>query len=175
MLMWGYLRLVAIMGPALGMSPAARAQEVAPCQLCGASAAAEEASKAPPAQIAIETSLDFDRLVVTGLSGGTAQIHPDGSASASGAVQISGRAMVGTAVIRGEAGRLVRIDLPSSIALDGPTGGQIVIDRLTTDLPDLPRLDSNGRLEFRFGGALQVMGDAEGNYRGDVSITVEYL
>ena len=174
--MWGLIRLMAVSGLVLALSTAARAQETAaPCQLCSASEQAEAAAKSPPAQIDIQTSLDFDRLVVTGAAGGTAQIRPDGSATTSGAVQISGRAMVGTAVIRGEAGRLVRVELPSSIALDGPSGGQIVIDRLTTDLPDMPRLDSNGRLEFRFGGAGQVVGDAEGNYRGDVAITVEYL
>jgi hypothetical protein len=42
-------------------------------------------------------------------------------------------------------------------------------------LPVTPQLDSSGNLAFRFGGRLSVAGDAEGDYRGDVPITVEYL
>ena len=44
-----------------------------------------------------------------------------------------------------------------------------------TDLPAAPRLDSAGSLSFRFGGRLVVNGDADGQYRGDLPITVEYL
>jgi hypothetical protein len=38
----------------------------------------------------------------------------------------------------------------------------------------MARLDSAGSLSFRFGGRLTISGDAEGDYRGDVPITVEY-
>ena len=83
--------------------------------------------------------------------------------------------MVGSVVVRGQPGRLVRVNLPASIALYGRTGGSIRLDSLVTDLPSQPRLDSQGSLAFRFGGELHVEGDAAGEYRGDVPITVDYL
>ena len=39
----------------------------------------------------------------------------------------------------------------------------------------MPRLDGDGRLSFRFGGVLQVSGDLDGEFRGDVPIDVDYL
>jgi hypothetical protein len=42
-------------------------------------------------------------------------------------------------------------------------------------LPAQPRLDSRGTLQFRFGGALHVDGSVDGDFRGDVPITVDYL
>ena len=51
----------------------------------------------------------------------------------------------------------------------------MIIEGLIADLPSAPRLDSTGRLEFRFGGRLRVSGDSEGDYRGDIPVTVEYL
>ena len=150
---------------------------VAPCQLCSTDPATATQVDVPtvPVRLSVETSLDFDRLVLTGGEGGTAQLRPDGSTSTSGGLTTSGRGIVGLVTIQGEAGRLVRIDLPTGIALESASGGQILIDSLTTDLPAMPRLDAAGRLQFRFGGALQVVGDAEGNYRSDVPITVDYL
>jgi hypothetical protein len=107
---------------------------------------------------------------------GTARLLPDGTASVSGSIgALSGRAMVGSVVVRGEPGRLVQIGLPDSIALYGIGGGSIRLDSLVTDLPAQPRLDSQGTLQFRFGGALHVDGGVDGDYRGDVPITVDYL
>ena len=51
----------------------------------------------------------------------------------------------------------------------------MTLDHLETDLPSVPKLDSAGNLSFRFGGRLEIQGDAEGEYRGDVPITVDYL
>jgi hypothetical protein len=50
-----------------------------------------------------------------------------------------------------------------------------VIEDIVSDLPGSARLNASGTLTFRFGGRLRVSGDAEGEYRGDVPITVEYL
>lgn len=126
--------------------------------------------------IEIQTSLDFDRLVLTGPAGGIARLGADGSRITSGSLSdFSGRAMAGAVVIRGEPNRTVRIDLPDRIELDGWNGGRIVIERLVSDLPTSPRLDGNGRLHFRFGGELRVLGDSEGEYRGEIPITVEYF
>jgi hypothetical protein len=69
----------------------------------------------------------------------------------------------------------VRVELPQRIVLTSTSGGQIVFEDVTSDLPALPRLDSAGRLSFHFGGRLTIRGDADGQYRGDLPITVEYL
>ena len=114
-------------------------------------------------------------VVWPGEGDGSALIRPDGSHAAAGAVAgLSPRAMVGRAVIRGEPGRAVRIDLPSRIELHSLGGGTISFDQVTSDLPALPRLDGAGRLSFRFGGRIRINVEAEGDYRGDLPITVEY-
>jgi hypothetical protein len=46
---------------------------------------------------------------------------------------------------------------------------------LASALPRLLRINAAGPLSFRFGRRLTLSGDAEGHYRGDVPITVEYL
>lgn len=149
----------------------------AQCRLCKTpTTAPDEASKAQPIDLQIEAGLDFDRLVVTGSGEGSVSLLPDGTRQASGSVEvISGRAMVGEARVRGEPGRAVRVDLPRRIDLHSLSGSRISIDEIVTDLPVMPRLDSAGRLTFRFGGRLRVTGDAEGDYRGDLAITADYL
>jgi hypothetical protein len=82
--------------------------------------------------------------------------------------------MVGTAVVRGSAGRSVRVELPHRIDLYSISGGRITVDDVVSDLPSMPRLDSAGNLTFRFGGRVTVSGDSEGDYRGEMPITVEY-
>jgi hypothetical protein len=150
---------------------------VAQCRLCDTPVTARNDGTAPGSvNLEIETSLDFDRLVLIGGGSGTATLLPNGSRSATGAVgAISGRAMVGSAVIRGEAGRAIRVALPRRIDLYSVGGGKVAIEELISDVADGARLDSSGSLTFRFGGRLIVSGEAEGDYRGDVPITVEYL
>ena len=148
----------------------------AQCRLCDTPVTTrDEGPTSARVTLEIETALDFDRLILFGSGEGTATLRPDGSRSVSGVVtDISGRAMVGSAVVQGEAGRAVRIELPPRIELFSLSGGQIVIEDVVSDLPDGARLDSSGRLQFQFGGRLRISGDAEGEYRGDVPITVEY-
>lgn len=168
------LALAALLCGALGLPGAALAQ----CRLC-----TKPTTEAAPIErtglirIEVQARLDFDQIVVVDdTGGGTARLLPDGTASTSGSIGvISGRAMVGNVIVRGEPGRLVRIGLPGSIALFGLRGGSIRLDSLVTDLPAQPRLDSQGSLQFRFGGALHVEGNVEGDFRGDVPITVDYL
>jgi hypothetical protein len=168
------LRLpIALLAGAFAMPAAAPAQ----CRLCDTPTFEPTAEGDPQAvRLEVQARLDFDQLVLMdGASPGTARLLPDGTASVSGAVgALSGRAMVGSVIVRGEPGRLVRIGLPAAIALYGLTGGSIRLDSLVTDLPSQPRLDSQGSLQFRFGGALHVEGSASGDYRGDVPITVDY-
>ena len=156
---------------------AAAQPAAAQCRLCAAPATApEQQAEAQPMRLEVETRLDFDQLVLTGPGEGSATLRPDGSRSVTGTVaSLSGRAMVGSATIRGEPGRLLRIDLPSRIELFSLSGGRVTIDSVASDLPAVPRLDQSGALTFRFGGRLQISGDAEGEYSGDLSITAEYL
>ena len=160
------------------MLAAAPQRTAAQCRLCGTPTTEAEADTAGAStvRLEVEASLDFDRLILTGPDGGTASLAPDGSRSVSGSVtELTSRAMVGSAVIRGEPGRMVRVSLPVRIDMHGLNGNLISIDGIESDLPASARLDSSGSLSFRFGGRLQIVGDADGDYRGDVPITVEYL
>ena len=167
------LSLAALLCGAIAMPAAAPAQ----CRLCK-TPTTEVTGEAANGLVRIEVQarLDFDQLVLMDSAApGVARLLPDGTASVSGSLGlVSGRAMVGSVIVRGEPGRLVRIGLPSAIALYGRSGGSIRLESLVSDLPAQPRLDSQGSLSFRFGGELHVQGDASGDYRGDVPITVDY-
>ena len=167
------LALGLVLASQLTAVPDARAQ----CRLCETPTTAPEADASEgPIDLQIEASLDFDRLVVMGAGEGTATLRPDGTRQVSGSVEaISGRAMVGAARVRGEPGRMVRIDLPSRIELRSLEGARISIDEIVTDLSESPRLDSAGNLTFRFGGRIRLSGNSDGDFRGDLPITVEYL
>jgi len=148
----------------------------AQCRLCNKpTTARHDSASGDDVRLEVETSLNFDRLILFGDGGGAAVIRPDGSSMAQGSVtDVGPRAMVGTVVVHGQAGRTIRVELPRQIQLYSLSGGQITFDDVVSDLPSLPRLDSTGELTFRFGGRLRISGDAEGAYRGDLPITVEY-
>jgi hypothetical protein len=148
----------------------------AQCRLCAKPSTTRQDPDSGDIQLQIETNLNFDRLVLFGGGTGAAVLRPDGSNSAQGSIaDVGPRAMVGTAVVHGEPGRAVRVELPPRIELFSVSGGHISVDQLASDLPSLPRLDSAGTLTFRFGGRVTISGDADGQYRGDLPITVEYL
>lgn len=151
---------------------AARAQ----CRLCSAPLTSRDVpGGSNDIRIEIETSINFDRLVLLSDGEGAAVIRPDGSRASEGNVSTVGaRAMVGSATVHGEAGRAVRVELPKRIDLYSLGGGRISFDQVASDLPSLPRLDSAGNLSFRFGGRVRITGEAGGEYRGDLPITVEY-
>lgn len=124
----------------------------------------------------VATTLDFDRLVLLGGGDGAAILLPTGERTTTGAIAtVSASAMVGSVTVHGEPNRALRVEMPARIELYSISGGRITVDNLETDLPGMPRLDSAGNLTFRFGGRLEISGDADGEYRGDVPITVEYL
>lgn len=148
----------------------------AQCRLCDTPTTARQ-EPGPDNQIRldIEASINFDRLILLGAGDGTAVIRPDGSRAAQGTVaDIGPRAMVGSATIHGEPGRVVRVELPHQIELFSVGGGRIQFDQVVSDLPAMPRLDSAGNLRFQFGGRVRITGDSDGAYRGDLPITVEY-
>src|SRR5436190_8701036 len=112
--------LVALALPgALGLAAPGLPQDVsAPCRLCESTDKRTDDKPKSPVMLDVETRLDFDRLVVAGAGEGRAELGPDGAPHVSGSVTaIGARAMVGEVVIRGEPGRLVRVDLPRRIAL----------------------------------------------------------
>lgn len=149
----------------------------AQCRLCTTPTIAPTGEdNGKPVELRIETSLNFDRLILSGPGDGIVVIRPDGSSNAQGSVgQLSARAMPGIATVRGEPGRALRIELPRRVTLYSLSGGEMTFDRVESDLPALPRLDSAGTLTFRFGGRLTVSGNGDGDYRGDFPITVDYL
>ncbi len=148
----------------------------AQCRLCDTpTTVRDDPTQSGDVRIEIESSLNFDRLIMYGAGQGAAVIRPNGSTAAEGAVTgVSPRAMVGTAVVHGESGRAIRVDLPRQIELYSLSGGRITVEDVESDLPSVPRLDSSGNLTFRFGGRVRITGDADGEYRGDLPITVEY-
>jgi hypothetical protein len=168
-----FLALLVLYASIASLSPSAHAQ----CRLCDTpTTSRDESGDGQDIRLEIETSLNFDRLILYGEGSGTAVIRPDGTTSAQGAVSdLSPRAMVGSAVVHGQPGRTVRIELPHRIDLYSASGSRISFDDVVSDLPSIPRLDAAGTLTFRFGGRLTVSGDADGDYRGDLPITVEYL
>lgn len=149
----------------------------AQCRLCDQPTTSRPEDKPDSdVELQIETALSFDRLIISGSGGGAATIRPDGANSVEGSVvEMSPRAMVGTIVVHGEPNRSVRVDLPRRIELYSLGGGRLTLDDVVTDIKGPPRLDAAGNLTIRFGGRLVVSGDADGQYRGDLPITVEYL
>jgi hypothetical protein len=172
----GGFRFLALVLAAAAATAATSWPAEAQCRLCSKPATThDEGGDNDDIRLEIETRLNFADLIVSGAGQGAAVIRPDGSSSVEGAVSnVSPRAMVGTATVHGQPGRAVRVDLPRRIDLFSLSGGSITFEEVTSDLPSLPRLDSAGNLTFRFGGRVRVSGDADGEYRGDLPITVEY-
>ena len=166
-------------GLALALAPAGAVAAPAPepCALCGITPGEGSPNGEPaPLVIELETSLDFDRLVLGGSGTGLVRLAPDGSSSVSGSVDsISGRARIGRFVIQGEPGRQIHVDLPRSIELVGIKGTVVRVQSLITNLPDAPALDSNGRLAVDFGGELEIDGGSDGEFRGQMLIRADYL
>lgn len=162
---------------ATALAAPASAQDVAaPCLLCKPSEGTAGADPETPVALDVAANLDFDRLILASASPGSAELRPDGSRAVIGSVTaISPRATLGEVAIRGEPGRQVRIELPHSIELTGFNGGTIRLESIRSDLPPVTKLDSNGRLSFRFGGIVRVSGDTDGEFRGDVRVNVEYF
>lgn len=97
------LLLAPVLALAAGMSTVPAMPAAAQCRLCDApTTGRDQAPGDGPVRLEIETGLDFDRLILLGSGEGSATLLPDGSRSVSGVVgAISGRAMVGSAVVRG--------------------------------------------------------------------------
>lgn len=147
------------------------------CLLCPTTPAqAAVAAPSAPLSIEIGSALDFDRVAPTAPNGGSVLVDPvNRTRVVSGALSsLGGLVMTGTATVRGEAGRAVRISMPQSVSLTSGDGTTARISRLVTDLGPAPRLGRDGSLTFAFGGTLDVTGNHAGDYRGRIPITVDY-
>ena len=156
---------------------ATSAQADAQCRLCSQPSVAVPADtpSTGDVDVQIETSLNFDRLILSGSGAGAVTIRPDGSSGVEGSVLEEGpRTTVGTVLVHGIANRAVRVDMPRRIELFSLGGGRMILDDISSDVPASPHLDAAGNLSFRFGGRLILSGGSDGPYRGDLPITVEY-
>ena len=170
------LNCLALIGALVPAAPASPHDVDAPCRLCGQNENKGQDKPKTPVSLDVETGLDFGRLILGSPGMGRAELGPDGARIVTGSVASMGaRAVVGEVVIRGEPGRPLRIMLPDSIELYGLEGGSIQLESIRSDLPSLPRLDANGTLRFRFGGAVRIVGDPDGEFRGSIPLDVEYL
>ncbi len=163
---------------ALGLLPLLLAAGDGACLLCArdASPSAPIVDRSAPLSIEITTKLDFSRAALAASGGGQIELDPQSGNKRvnGGMVDLGGAALAGTAVVRGEPGRAVRIDMPSSAQMTSPAGGTVDITGLRTDIINGGRLDSTGRLEFSFGGTLTVRGHVAGTFRARIPITAQY-
>ncbi len=129
-------------------------------------------------QISIESDVDFGRLVLLGKGEGRVALDLNtGEKRLIGDIDdLGGIAVSGRAVITGAPLEEVRIDLPTEVSMRDPSGGEATMRDLVTNLPALPQLDIDGRLEFRFSGTLVIAAntDGAGKLRGRVPISVQY-
>ena len=158
----------------LAMAPPASAQ----CMLCGEQGAANSSASRKvetPLRVEVETQLDMGRVAV-GVGGGEVELDPlSGARRLRGdVVDLGGFAVTGTVTVTGEPGAEVRVILPTSVDLESDRGRSARVSGLVTDLNAAPRLGPDGRLQFRFGGRLQIGGLDDGDYRGRIPVTVEY-
>ncbi len=124
--------------------------------------------------VTITADLDFSRLVA-GTGGGSATIDPlSGGTVAGGVETLGGPGFVGRVHVTGTPRATVQIDLPSSIELVNSNGGSARVTQITTSLPPRAELDADGNLDFSFGGRLEIGGNASGDYRGRIDVTVRY-
>jgi hypothetical protein len=142
------------------------------CTTCAMGEAGETATEL---RIEIRTELNFSRATVTG-RGGKIRVDPQSGSRAvdGGVIDLGGMALAGSAVVHGSAGKMVRIEMPSTVRMSNARGGALTIRNLRTNLSAAPRLDGFGNLTFAFGGDLEISGDAYGDYRGRIPITAQY-
>lgn len=163
---------------ALGLLPLLVAAGDDTCRLCKPidSRPQAESVREIPLSLEISTKLDFSRAALSGSGGGAIDLDPQSGSRRvdGGMIDLGGSALAGIAVVRGEPGRAVRIDMPTSARMTSSTGGIVEIAGLRTTLSANPRLDQTGRLEFSFGGKLLVRGNTSGTFRARIPITAQY-
>ena len=169
---------------ALGLLAALSPSEIsAQCLLCadrdtGSTVTDNRASNDEdriPLRVTVVADLDFPLLVSDGRGGSITLDPSSGQSRADGTVStMGGSGFSGRAVVEGSPGRTIRIDLPQEVRLSSTGGGEVRITNIVSSLPPRARLGPDGRLEFSFGGRLELDGRADGDFRGRIPITVSY-
>lgn len=177
-------RLLALLVLAIALLAGLRPDAAsAQCLLCsdtdpastGLDRRASDDEELTPLRVTVVADLDFPLLVSDGRGGsitidpGTGQSRAEGTVSSLGGSGFSGRA-----IVEGTPGRTVRIDLPHDVRLTSTSGAEVRIRDIVSSLPPRARLGPDGRLEFAFGGRLELDGRADGDFRGRIQITVSY-
>ena len=138
----------------------------------------DEAPTKATVQLEVETSLNFDRLILLGAGRrhGAAPARWLERSARHGQPTSSPRAMVGTVAVHGEPGRAVRIDLPRADRAPFAERRPNHVRR-RRQRPAVAAAARFGRQPdvSDSAGACTISGDAEGDYRGDLPITAEYL
>jgi hypothetical protein len=130
-----------------------------------------------PLSIQIESGIQFGRMALRGAGSGAAQIDPltGRTRVEANMIDLGGATYQGRARVTGEPLRPVRIELPMTVLLRSPDGGEARLSDFVTDLPPVAMLDANGVLEFAFGARLTSQGARGGDLRGRIRITVDYF
>jgi len=126
--------------------------------------------------ITIESGLQVGRLGLTGRDDGNAAIDPQTGAKQVGhnMIDLGGLTFQGKVTVTGQPLKPVRIDLPRTVVLRSPGGGEAELSDFRTDLPGVAMLDANGQLQFNFGATISSRNGEGGDFRGRVPIRVEY-
>lgn len=163
---------------ALGLLPLLMAAGDGACLLCANNDLAELSTSdySAPLSIEITTKLDFSRAALSASGSGQIELDPQNGNKRvrGGVIDLGGAALAGTAIVRGQPGRVVRIDMPNNARMTSPSGGTVDITNLRTSLIGTTRLDSSGKLEFSFGGTLNMRGHLTGTFRARIPITAQY-
>lgn len=128
-----------------------------------------------PLRVEVIADLDFSRLVA-GQGGGSITLDPrSGNGQARGDVaSLGGYGFSGRVIVTGTPLRNVRISLPDSITLTASNGRTARVTQISTGEAPVRSLGVAGRLEFSFGGKLDLSGGEDGDFRGRIPVTVSY-
>ncbi len=157
----------------LGTATPARAQIT--CLLC-ADAPVVAAAPATALHIDIQTTLDFSTAAHTAAGSGTIEVDAKSGERriSAGLIGLGGPALRGVVTVTGDPFRRITITMPRSILLGSTLGAKAEVSNIQTTLSADPMLDANGSLIFSFGGTLSVVGEAAGDFHGQIRISADY-
>lgn len=131
-----------------------------------------------PVALTVQSNIDFGRLVLVG--DGVGHVVLDLSSGSKlvfgGLDDLGGFAVKGQALVTGAPNRVIVVDMPTSITMADPAGGQAQLRDIVTNIPSLPVLDGNGQMVFEFSGTLYTDSATAlgGTLRGRIPISVQY-
>jgi Domain of unknown function (DUF4402) len=146
------------------------------CLLCTDAPVSAAAAPNTALHIDIQTTLDFSTAAHTAAGSGTIEVDAKSGERriSAGLIGLGGPALRGVVTLTGEAFRRIAITMPRSILLSSTLGAKAEVSNIQTTLSPDPMLDANGSLIFSFGGTLSVLGEAAGDFHGQVRISADY-